>query len=63
MGPERIKLSAKERDRLKVLHAIEQGYLQQIEAARRLQLTDRHVRRLRLRAEADGRIVHRFRGA
>jgi len=64
MEPERIELSAKERERLKVLQQVEEGHLKQIEAARRLRLTDRQVRRLqsRLRAEGDGGIVHRLRG-
>src|SRR5437879_6341667 len=56
MEPERIELSAKERERLKVLHEVEQGHLKQVEAARRLRLTDRQVRRLqrRLRTQGDG---------
>jgi hypothetical protein len=64
MGPERIELSAKERERLKVLQQVEEGHLKQVEAARRLRLTDRQVRRLqaRLRSEGDGGIVHRLRG-
>ena len=64
MEPERIELSVKERERLKVLQQVEEGHLQQIEAARRLHLTERQVRRLqaRLRAEGDGGIVHRLRG-
>lgn len=64
MGPERIELSAKERERLKVLQQVQDGHLKQIEAARRLRLTDRHIRRLqkRLRTEGDGGIVHRLRG-
>jgi len=64
MGPERIELSTKERERLKVLHEVEQGHLKQVEAARRLRLTDRHVRRLqaRLRAAGDGAMVHGLRG-
>lgn len=63
MEPERIELSARERERLKVLHEVEQGHLKQIEAAERLRLTDRHVRRLqvRLRQEGDGGMVHRLR--
>ena len=63
METERIELSARERERLKVLHEIEQGHLKQIEAAQRLRLTDRHVRRpqARLRQEGDGGIVHRLR--
>jgi hypothetical protein len=64
MGPERIELSASERERLKVLQQVEEGHLKQIEAARRLRLTDRQVRRLqiRLRQQGDGGIVHRLRG-
>ena len=64
METERIELSAKERERLKVLHEVEQGHLKQIEAAHRLHLTDRQVRRLqaRLRREGDRGMVHRLRG-
>lgn len=64
MGPERIELSVKERERLKVLQQVEERRLKQVEAARRLRLTDRQVRRLqaRLRSEGDGGIVHRLRG-
>ena len=64
MGPERIELSAKERERLRVLQQVEEGHLKQIEAARRLHLTDRQVRRLqvRLRSQGDRGIVHRLRG-
>jgi len=64
METERIELSARERERLKVLHEVEQGHLKQVEAARRLRLTDRQVRRLqaRLRAEGDRGLVHRLRG-
>ena len=64
MEPERIELSARERERLKVLHEVEEGHVKQIEAARRLRLTDRHVRRLqeRLRREGDRGIVHHLRG-
>lgn len=64
MEPERIELSQRERDRLKVLHLIEQGHLLQVEAARRLRLSDRQVRRLqlRVRAEGDRGLLHRLRG-
>jgi len=64
MEPERIELGTRERERLKVLREVEDGHLKQIEAARRLRLTDRHVRRLqaRLRREGDRGIVHRLRG-
>lgn len=64
MGPERIELSAKERERLKILQQVQDGHLQQIEAARRLRLSDRHIRRLqkRVRDQGDAGIVHRLRG-
>lgn len=64
METERIELSARERERLKVLHQVEEGHLKQVEAARRLRLTDRQVRRLqaRLRSQGDPEIVHRLRG-
>ena len=64
MESERIELSTKERERLKVLQQVEEGQLKQIEAAQRLRLTDRQVRRLqvRLRQEGDRGIVHRLRG-
>ena len=64
MKPERIELSQRERDRLRVLQQVEEGKMKQVEAARRLGLTDRHVRRLlgRMRAEGDRAIVHGLRG-
>lgn len=64
MEPERIELSAKERERLKVLHEVQQGHLPQVQAAQRLRLTDRHIRRLllRLRQEGDRGLMHRLRG-
>ena len=64
METERIELSARERERLKVLQQVEEGHLQQVEAARRLRVSDRQVRRWqqRLRKEGDRGIVHRLRG-
>ena len=64
MEPERIKLSQRERDRLKVLHEVEQGHLSQVNAAGRLELSDRQVRRLlvRVRAAGDRGVIHRLRG-
>jgi transposase len=64
MREERISLSVRERERLKVLQQVEEGHLKQSEAARRLRLTDRQVRRLlaRLRRQGDRGIVHRLRG-
>ena len=35
METERIELSARERERLKVLQQVEEGHIQQVEAARR----------------------------
>jgi transposase len=64
METERIELSQRERDWLKVLHEVEQKHLTQREAAQRLKRTDRQVRRmlLRIREHGDGGIVHRLRG-
>jgi hypothetical protein len=64
METERIALSQRERDRLKVLHEVEQKHLTQVEAAQRLKRTDRQVRRMliRIREHGDGGIVHRLRG-
>src|SRR5574337_1042365 len=64
MGLERIELTQRERDRLKVLHEVSEGHLRQVDAAERLRLSDRQVRRLlgRVRAEGDRGVVHRLRG-
>jgi hypothetical protein len=64
MEEERIAMSTRERDRLKVLHEVKQGHLRQVEAARRLRLSTRQVRRLerRVAAEGDGGVIHRLRG-
>ena len=64
METERIALSQRERDRLKVLHEVQQKHLTQVAAAERLKISDRHVRRmlLRLRERGDGSLVHGLRG-
>jgi len=49
METERIALSQRERDRLRVLQEVQQGHLTQVEAAARVKLSDRQVRRLLLR--------------
>jgi len=61
---ERIALNTKERERLKVLHEVEQGHLSQVEGSRRLGLSARQVRRLerRVKAEGDRGLAHRLRG-
>jgi transposase len=64
METERIALSQRERDRLKVLYEVEQKHLSQVAAAERLKVTDRQVRRmlLRIRECGEGALVHGLRG-
>src|SRR5271169_4717573 len=64
METERIALSQRERDRLKVLHEVQQKQLTQLAAAERLNVSDRHVRRmlLHLRERGDRSLVHGLRG-
>jgi transposase len=64
METERIALSQRERDRLKVLHEVQQKQLTQLAAATRLNVTDRQVRRmlLRIRERGDAALVHGLRG-
>jgi DNA-binding transcriptional regulator LsrR (DeoR family) len=51
---EMLMLSGKERDRLKVLHGVQEGHLTQGEAAGQLGISDREVRRLLARIAAEG---------
>jgi transposase len=64
MKEERIALSQRERDRLQVLHEVERKHLRQREAAKRLGLSERQVRRLlrRVKREGDRGVIHRLRG-
>src|ERR1700726_2563580 len=64
METERITLSQRERDRLKVLHEVQQKQLTQVAAAEGLKVSDRHVRRmlLGLRERGDRSLVHGLRG-
>ena len=64
MREERMQMSQGERDRLKVVQAVEEGHLKQTEGAQRLGLCTRQVRRLqgRVRAEGDAGVVHGLRG-
>ena len=64
MNGDRIEMSQRERDRLKVMALVLKKERRQVEAARLLRLSARQVRRLqrRLEAEGDGGIVHRLRG-
>ena len=64
MEAERITLNQRERDRLRVLNEIRQGHITQREAAQRLKISDRHVRRLLLAVaqRGDRAVVHGLRG-
>jgi len=61
---ERIEMSRRERDRLKVLHGVIEGGRLQKEAARLLCLTTRQVRRLLqcMKEQGDQGLIHRLRG-
>ena len=61
---DRIEMSQRERDRLKVLHGIQTGLYSQAKAAQLLSLTVRQVRRLQrqLQQQGDVGLVHRLRG-
>jgi hypothetical protein len=64
MEAERITLNQRERDRLRVLNEIRQKHLTQREAAQRLKISDRHIRRLLLAVaqRGDRAVVHGLRG-
>ncbi|HEY6373494.1 MAG TPA: ISNCY family transposase [Candidatus Sulfotelmatobacter sp.] len=59
-----MALSQRERDRLKVLHEVKQRHLTQVEGARRLKVTARHVRRLLrgMQQRGDAALIHGLRG-
>jgi len=59
-----LKLSQADRDRLVLLHQVQQGQLSMSEGARRAGLGERHFRRVmrRFEAEGDGVVVHGLRG-
>jgi hypothetical protein len=61
---DRIAMSQRERDRLRVLHSVLEGQRPQVEAARLLCLTPRHVRRLLQRQQqgGDAALIHGLRG-
>src|ERR1035438_10175419 len=64
METERIALSQRERDRLRVLHEIQRKQLTQSEAARRMKISDRQIRRLLvgLQKRGDRAVMHGLRG-
>ena len=57
-------MSAKDRDRLKVLHAVGRRHITQVQASLELGVSSRWVRTLllRLKQEGDAGVVHRLRG-
>ena len=59
-----MALSVKERDRLKVLHEVEQGHLKQVQEAEQLGMSERGFRKLlkRFREKSDSAVVHGLRG-
>jgi hypothetical protein len=59
-----MTLSEKERDRLKVLHEVEQGHLKQRQGAEQLGMSERGFRKLvkRFRNSKDAAVVHGLRG-
>lgn len=61
---ERLELGQEERDRLKVLHEVEEGHLKQREAALQLGMSERGFRKLlrRYRKKGDRGVVHGLRG-
>jgi hypothetical protein len=64
MSEDRIEMSQRERDRLKVMAPVLERRRTQAEAARLLGLTERQIRRIQRKLEAggDAAIVHRLRG-
>jgi transposase len=61
---EQLRLGTRERDRLKILHEVEQGHLKQREAALQLGMSERGFRKLlaRYRSKGDRGVVHGLRG-
>ena len=64
METERMALNQRERDRLRVLHEIRRKHITQCEAAKRLKISDRHIRRLLvgLGKRGDRALLHGLRG-
>jgi biotin operon repressor len=57
-------MSAKDRDRLKVLHEVSRRHITQVQAASELGVSSRWVWALleKMKREGDGAVVHRLRG-
>jgi transposase-like protein len=62
--PEELWMSSKDRERLKVLHAVRKRHITQVQAGKELGVTSRWVRELlrRMRGRGDGAVVHGLRG-
>ena len=64
MQEEKLLLTQRDRDFLKVLHEVRKGHITQIEAAGQLKLTDRWIRELgkRIESRGDQAVIHGLRG-
>jgi len=64
MEEDKLLLTQKDRDRLKVLHEVLKGHLSQRKASAQLKLTDRWIRKLllRMKEQGDRAVVHGLRG-
>src|SRR3569832_2105478 len=64
MPEDRLEMSQKERDRLKVLHEASKGQITQQQAAEQLRCSDRQIRRLltKLKGIGDVCVIHGLRG-
>jgi hypothetical protein len=63
-GEDRVVMRMKELKRLNIIHQGLEGRLSQVEAAGKVELSDRQMRRMvkRVREEGDGGLIHRSRG-
>lgn len=64
MEEEKLLLTQRDRNRLKVLHEVRKGQLTQRQASKQLKLTDRWIRKLllRMKERGDRVVVHGLRG-
>jgi DNA-binding Lrp family transcriptional regulator len=64
MQEEKLLLTRRERDRLKVLHEVRKGHIPQRQAAEELKLSERWIRKLvrRIEKKGDRAVVHGLRG-
>jgi hypothetical protein len=64
MEEEKLLLTQRDRDRLKVLHEVRKGHLTQRQASAQLKLGDRWIRKLlgRMKERGDRAVVHGLRG-